>query len=55
MPNHLHIYILYIYFGLVWFYGISTIVDYLKPNSLYTYILDTYHLIWLGFMAYQPL
>ena len=26
--------------GLVWFYGISTIVGYLMPNPLYTYILD---------------
>ena len=27
-------------FCLVWFYGISTIVGYLMPNPLYTYILD---------------
>ena len=27
---------------LVWFYGISTIVGYLMPNSLYTCILDTW-------------
>ena len=42
---------------LVWlgFYGISTIVGYLMPNPLYTYILDIYDLVWLGFMAYQPL
>ena len=26
--------------GLVWFYGISTIVGYLKPNLVYSYILD---------------
>ena len=26
--------------GLVWFYGISTIVGYLMPNPLYTYILN---------------
>ena len=25
---------------MVWFYGISTIVGYLMPNLLYTYILD---------------
>ena len=25
-------------FGLVWFYGISTIVGHLMPNPLYTYI-----------------
>ena len=39
----------------VGFYGISTIVGYLMPNSLYTYILNIYDLVWLGFMAYQPL
>ena len=27
-----------IWFGLVWFYGISTILSYLMPNPLYTYI-----------------
>ena len=26
--------------GLVWFYGISTIVGYLMPNPVYSYILD---------------
>ena len=36
-------------------YGISTIVGYLMPNLLYTYILDLYDLVWFGFMAYQPL
>ena len=40
---------------LVGFYGISTIVDYLMPNPLYAYILNIYDLVWLGFMAYQPL
>ena len=44
-----------IIFGLVGFYGISTIVGYLMPNPLYTYILIIYDLVWLGFMAYQPL
>ena len=24
-------------------------------SSLYIYILDIYDLVWLGFMAYQPL
>ena len=47
--------ILHIWFGLVGFYGILTIVGYLMPNPLYTYILNIYDLIWLGFMAYQPL
>ena len=41
--------------GFVGFYGISTIVGYLMPNLLYTYILNTYDLVWLGFMVYQPL
>ena len=30
--------------GLVWFYGISTIVDYSMPNPVYTYMLDLYDL-----------
>ena len=51
----LYIYIRYIWFGLVGFYGISAIVGYLMPNPLYTYILNIYDLVWLGFMAYQPL
>ena len=55
MPNAFHTYILNIWFGLVGFYGISTIVGYLMPNHLYTYILNIYDLVWLGFMAYQPL
>ena len=25
------------------------------PNSVYTYILNTYNLVWLSFMAYQLL
>ena len=45
----------YMTYGLVGFYGISTIVGYLMPNPLYTYILNIYDLGWLGFMAYQPL
>ena len=36
--SSLHIYIKYILFGLVGFYGISTIVSYLMPNNFYTYI-----------------
>ena len=55
MCGWLKYYIKYIGFDLVGFYGISTIVGYLMPNPLYTYILDIYDLIWLGFMAYQPL
>ena len=40
---------------LVGFYGISTIVGYLMPNPLYSYILYIYDFFWLGFMAYQLL
>ena len=34
-----------IWFGLVGFYGISTIVGYLMLNPLYTYILNIYDLL----------
>ena len=44
MPNPLYSYI----YDLVWFYGISYYL-------IYTYILNIYDLVWLGFMAYQPL
>ena len=53
--SSLYIYIKYIGFGWVGFYGISTFVRYLILNPLYTYILNIYDLVWLGFMAYQPL
>ena len=43
------------WFSFVGFYGISAIEGYLMPNLLYTYILNIYDLVWLGFMAYQPL
>ena len=46
----MHTYIIWL--DLIWFYGISTIVDYLMPNSDYTYILNIYDLVGLGFMAY---
>ena len=29
-----------VWFGLVWFYGISTIVGYLMPNLVYIYTLN---------------
>ena len=29
---------------MVWFYGISTIVDYFMENLVYSYILDIYDL-----------
>ena len=53
--SSLYIYIKYILFGWVVFYGISTIVGYLMPNPLYTYISNIYYLVGLCFMAYQPL
>ena len=42
--SFLYMYIKYIWFGLVGFYGISTIVGYLMPNPFYTYTLDIYDL-----------
>ena len=51
--SSLYMYIKYIKFTLVVFYGISTIVDYLMPNLLYTYILNIYDLVWFVLMAYQ--
>ena len=42
-------------FGLVGFLGISTIAGHLMLNPVYTCILNIYDLVWLGFMAYQPL
>ena len=48
-------YIEYIWFGLVGLYGISTISGYLMLNPVYTSISNIYDLVWLGFMAYQPL
>ena len=53
--SFLYIYIEYIWFDFFGFYGILTIVGYLMPNHLYTYILYIYDLDWLGFIAYQPL
>ena len=43
--SSLYIYTKYIGFGLVAFYGISTIVGYLMPNILYTCIFDIYDLV----------
>ena len=40
----LYIYIKYIW--LVWFYGISTIIGYLMPNTVYTCILNIYDWFW---------
>ena len=57
MPNplYIYIYIKYIWFVLVELNCISTIVGYLMPNAVFTYILNIYDLVLLGFMAYQPL
>ena len=37
---------------LVGFYGISTIIFYLMPNPLYTYIYETY-MIWFGLVLWH--
>ena len=41
-----------IWLGLVGFYGISTIVGYLMPNPLYTYILNIYDLVRFGWVLW---
>ena len=41
--------------NLVEFYGILTIMGFSKTNPLYTYILNIYDLVRLGFMTYQTL
>ena len=43
-----YVYIKYTWFGLVEFYGISTIVGYLIPHPLYMYILKC--IIWFGLL-----
>ena len=55
MANPLYTYILDIYDFFVGFYGMSTIVGYLIPNPLYTYISNIEDLVWLDFVACQPL
>ena len=55
ISTSLYIYVEYTWFGLVGFYGISTIVGDLMVNPLYTYILNTCGLIWLVFMIHQAL
>ena len=49
-------------FGVVWFYGISTIVGYLMPNPLHTYIFNIEDLVWfygisiiVGYLMPNPL
>ena len=51
--SSLYIYIKYIGFGWVGFYGIPTIVGYLMPNPPYTYILNIYDLVWLGWVLWH--
>ena len=47
-----YIYIKYIGFGWVRFFGIPTIVGHLKPNPFHIYvILNIYDLVGLGFMT----
>ena len=38
-------------YEMIWlgFYGISTTIGYLMPNSIYTHLSNTYYLVWLGF------
>ena len=44
--SSIYIYIENIWFGLVGFYGKSSIVGYLMPNHIYTYFLNIYNLVW---------
>ena len=46
--SSLYIYIKYIWFGLVGFYGISTLLVYLMVNPLDSYMLNISDLVWLG-------
>ena len=55
VKSSLYIHIKYIWFDFLCFYDISTIIGYLMLSPLYTYILNIYELVWLGFMAYRPL
>ena len=48
-----YIYIKYIGFGLVGFYGISTIVGYLMPNPLYIYIYIYIYIIYIYIYIYD--
>ena len=47
--SSLYVHIKYVTFDCVGFYDISTIVGYLMPNPLYTYILDILDLVLVGF------
>ena len=51
--SFLYKYIGYIWFGLVGFYGISTIVGYLMASPLNTYILNIYYLVCFGLVLWH--
>ena len=53
--SSLYLLIKHIGFGLIGFYGILTIVGRWMPNPLHINMLNIHGLVWLGFMAYQPL
>ena len=60
--SSLYIYYKYMQFGLVRFYGISTIIGYSMPNPLNTYIVNMYDLVWfygistiIGYLMPNPL
>ena len=53
--SYLFIYIEYIRFNLVWFYGIITIEGYFMLNSMYQHILNIHDLVWLIFTSYQQM
>ena len=38
---------------MVWFYGISSIVGYLMPNPVNSYILNIYDLVWFGLVLWH--
>ena len=42
-----------LWFGFDWFYGISTIVGYLKPIPIFTYILNVYDLVEFGLVLWH--
>ena len=52
VKSSLYIYIKYIWFGLLLFYRISTIVGYLVLDPLYTYILNISGLAWFGLVLW---
>ena len=49
IKSYFYMYIKYIWFGLVWFYGISSFVGYFISNPISTCILSIYDLVWFWF------